>query len=60
MRRDIDRHLDFTYSVAILDEAQQIKNRTTQNALAAKKLKRIIVWFLAVLRLKIVLLIYGQ
>ena len=39
MRRDIDRHLDFTYSVAILDEAQQIKNRTTQNALAAKKIK---------------------
>ena len=37
MRRDIDKHLDFTYSVAILDEAQQIKNRTTQNALAAKK-----------------------
>ena len=25
MRRDIDKHLDFTYSVAILDEAQQIK-----------------------------------
>ena len=39
MRRDIDKHLDFTYSVAILDEAQQIKNRTTQNALAAKKIK---------------------
>ena len=43
MRRDIDKHLDFTYSVAILDEAQQIKNRTTQNALAAKKIKPIIV-----------------
>ncbi|MEC8518086.1 MAG: SNF2-related protein [Verrucomicrobiota bacterium] len=39
MRRDIDNHLDFTYSVAILDEAQQIKNRTTQNALAAKKIQ---------------------
>ena len=39
MRRDIDKHLDFTYSVAILDEAQQIKNRTTQNALAAKKIQ---------------------
>ncbi|MDZ8120312.1 DEAD/DEAH box helicase [Pontiella agarivorans] len=39
MRRDIEKHLEYTYSIAILDEAQHIKNRTTQNALAAKKLK---------------------
>ena len=39
MRRDIDKHVEFTYSIAILDEAQHIKNRATQNALAAKKLQ---------------------
>ncbi|MEI6892087.1 MAG: SNF2-related protein [Pontiella sp.] len=39
MRRDIERHLEYTYSIAILDEAQHIKNRTTQNSLAAKKIK---------------------
>jgi len=39
MRRDIEKHLDHTYSIAILDEAQHIKNRSTQNALAAKKIK---------------------
>ena len=39
MRRDIEKHLEYTYSIAILDEAQHIKNRATQNALAAKKLK---------------------
>lgn len=39
MRRDIEKHLNFTYSVAILDEAQQIKNRSTQNALAAKRIQ---------------------
>ena len=39
MRRDIEKHLNYTYSVAILDEAQQIKNRSTQNALAAKRLQ---------------------
>ncbi len=39
MRRDIEKHLEFTYSIALLDEAQHIKNRATQNALAAKKLK---------------------
>ena len=41
MRRDIEKHVEYTYSVAILDEAQHIKNRTTQNALAAKKLKAV-------------------
>ncbi len=39
MRRDIEKHLEHTYSIAILDEAQHIKNRATQNALAAKKIK---------------------
>jgi SNF2 family DNA or RNA helicase len=39
MRRDIDRHLEYIYSIAILDEAQHIKNRATQNAVAAKKIK---------------------
>ena len=39
MRRDIEKHLNYTYSVVILDEAQQIKNRSTQNALAAKRLQ---------------------
>ena len=39
MRRDIEKHLGYTYSIAILDEAQNIKNRTTQNAVAAKKLQ---------------------
>ncbi|WP_372807894.1 SNF2-related protein [Pontiella sp.] len=39
MRRDIEKHLEYTYSIAILDEAQHIKNRATQNALAAKKIK---------------------
>ena len=39
LRRDIEKHLTYTYSIAILDEAQHIKNRTTQNALSAKKIK---------------------
>ncbi len=39
MRRDIEKHLEYTYCVAILDEAQHIKNRATQNALSAKKIK---------------------
>jgi SNF2 family DNA or RNA helicase len=39
MRRDIEKHLEYTYSIAILDEAQHIKNRSTQNAVAAKKIK---------------------
>ncbi len=39
MRRDIEKHLEYTYSIAILDEAQHIKNRSTQNALTAKKIK---------------------
>jgi SNF2 family DNA or RNA helicase len=38
MRRDLDRYLEQEFSVAVLDEAQHIKNRSTQNALAAKSL----------------------
>jgi len=39
LRRDIEKHLENSYSIAILDEAQHIKNRATQNALSAKKIK---------------------
>ncbi len=39
MRRDIEKHLEYTYSIAILDEAQHIKNRSTQNSVSAKKIK---------------------
>ncbi len=39
MRRDLERYLEREFSVVILDEAQHIKNRSTQNALAAKKLR---------------------
>ncbi|MEE9369428.1 MAG: SNF2-related protein [Pontiella sp.] len=39
MRRDIEKHLEYTYSIAILDEAQHIKNRATQNSVSAKKIK---------------------
>jgi len=37
IRRDLDEYLKHTFSVAVLDEAQHIKNRTTQNATAVKK-----------------------
>jgi len=39
LRRDLDRHLNYTFSAVILDEAQHIKNRATQNALAAKQVR---------------------
>ncbi len=39
LRRDIDRLSALTFSVVVLDEAQHIKNRSTQNAIAAKRLK---------------------
>ncbi len=39
MRRDIEKHLKYIYSIAILDEAQHIKNRATQNSLSAKKIQ---------------------
>ena len=39
IRRDLDEYLKHTFSVAVLDEAQHIKNRTTQNATAVKKVQ---------------------
>jgi len=39
LRRDLDEYLKHEFSVAVLDEAQHIKNRTTQNAVAAKKIR---------------------
>lgn len=39
MRRDIEKYLEYEFAVAVLDEAQHIKNRSTQNAVAAKKIR---------------------
>ena len=39
LRRDIERLKEFDFSAAVLDEAQHIKNRSTQNAVAAKQIK---------------------
>ena len=39
LRRDLDRYADVTFSAAVLDEAQNIKNRSTQNAAAVKRLR---------------------
>jgi superfamily II DNA or RNA helicase len=39
LKRDIEHYLEYEFSAAILDEAQHIKNRSTQNALAAKRLR---------------------
>ncbi|MCK5849476.1 MAG: DEAD/DEAH box helicase family protein, partial [Kiritimatiellae bacterium] len=39
MRRDLDSCLEHEFSVVILDEAQHIKNKSTQNAVAAKQIK---------------------
>jgi superfamily II DNA or RNA helicase len=39
LRRDLDHYLNHEFSAAILDEAQHIKNRSTQNALAAKQIR---------------------
>ena len=39
LRRDIEKYLEYEFAVAVLDEAQHIKNRSTQNALAAKKIR---------------------
>jgi len=39
LRRDLDQYLEHEFSVAVLDEAQHIKNRSTQNAQAVKKIK---------------------
>jgi len=39
LRRDLDHHLQHEFAAILLDEAQHIKNRATQNAQAAKKLR---------------------
>jgi SNF2 family DNA or RNA helicase len=39
IRRDLDEYLKHCFSAAVLDEAQHIKNRTTQNAAAVKKVR---------------------
>ncbi len=39
LRRDLDKLLETDFSAMILDEAQHIKNRTTQNSKAAKQIK---------------------
>lgn len=36
LRRDIEHHRDHAFDTAVLDEAQHIKNRSTQNAKAVK------------------------
>jgi IS1 family transposase len=41
LRRDIEHYNRQEFSVAILDEAQHIKNHSTQNARAAKKLRAV-------------------
>lgn len=41
LRRDLPRIKENRFAVAILDEAQHIKNRTTQNALAAKQIEAV-------------------
>jgi superfamily II DNA or RNA helicase len=38
LRRDSDQYANMRFSAVVLDEAQHIKNRNTQNALAAKRL----------------------
>jgi len=38
LRRDVEQALEHEFAIVVLDEAQHIKNRTTQNAVAAKKL----------------------
>jgi hypothetical protein len=39
IRRDLDEYLKHNFAIAALDEAQHIKNRTTQNAGAVKKIQ---------------------
>lgn len=39
LRRDLDKYLQHEFSCAVLDEAQHIKNRSTQNAVSAKKIR---------------------
>ncbi len=39
LRRDIDQYVSREFACLILDEAQHIKNRSTQNAIAAKRIR---------------------
>ncbi len=39
MRRDIEQYAAREFAAVVLDEAQHIKNRSTQNSIAAKRLK---------------------
>ncbi len=39
LRRDIDQYVAHEFACAVLDEAQHIKNRSTQNSLAAKRVR---------------------
>ncbi|HEY5621473.1 MAG TPA: SNF2-related protein [Pontiella sp.] len=39
LRRDLDEYLAYRFSAVVLDEAQHIKNRTTQNATAVKQVQ---------------------
>ena len=39
LRRDLEKLLEVEFSCAILDEAQHIKNHSTQNAIAAKQIQ---------------------
>jgi len=39
IRRDLDKYLEHHFFLAVLDEAQHIKNRNTQNAVAVKRIQ---------------------
>jgi superfamily II DNA or RNA helicase len=39
IRRDLDRYREFEFDTIVLDEAQHIKNRATQNAQAVKSIR---------------------
>lgn len=39
LRRDLEEYLKHEFSAAVLDEAQHIKNRSSQNAVAAKSIR---------------------
>jgi superfamily II DNA or RNA helicase len=39
IRRDLEAYLKHEFAVVVLDEAQHIKNRTTQNAVAVKEVR---------------------
>ena len=41
LRRDLEKYLEHEFAIAVLDEAQHIKNRSTQNAKSAKKIQAV-------------------